>query len=103
MTQAAQEPTVWLSLAEASEYLRVSPGFLRQRVRTGSIPYARAGVLLRFRRDRLDIWLDANSKSNSGESNARSEQRSTHRAPLFLCLTLCSTRALERSRKQKNK
>ena len=50
--------TTWLTLREASEYLRVNPQFLRLRVRTRSIPFTRAGSkLLRFRRQDLDDWM----------------------------------------------
>lgn len=52
----------WWNIKQAADYLGVSVAFLRKSVRSGKIPYVRAGSkVLRFRRTELDRWLDANS------------------------------------------
>jgi excisionase family DNA binding protein len=57
----------WLTITQAGRYLNVSVAFLRKRVRTRSVPFARIGSKsLRFRRIDLDNWMEVNS--SGGES-----------------------------------
>jgi excisionase family DNA binding protein len=52
----------WMTIKDASQYLKMSVGFLRKAVREQRIPFARVGSkVLRFRREELDRWLEANS------------------------------------------
>ena len=52
----------WLTITQAGRYLNVSVAFLRKRVRTRSVPFARIGSKsLRFRRIELDSWMEVNS------------------------------------------
>jgi excisionase family DNA binding protein len=59
-----------LTLEEAADYLRWSPHTLREKMRLQQIPYYRVKGSIRFRRSKLDSWLD------SGEIIARNPERS---------------------------
>jgi excisionase family DNA binding protein len=59
-----------LTLEEAADYLRWSPHTLREKMRLQQIPYYRVKGSIRFRRSKLDSWLD------SGEIIARNTERS---------------------------
>jgi excisionase family DNA binding protein len=62
-----------MTINDASRYLKMSVGFLRKAVRRKQIPFARVGSkLLRFRREELDQWLDANS--SGGELTHRKHE-----------------------------
>jgi excisionase family DNA binding protein len=50
-----------LNVDEAAAYLGLSEKSVRKRVGDRKIPYIKVGALLRFRREQLDAWLDANS------------------------------------------
>jgi len=63
----------WLTITQAGRYLNVSVAFLRKRVRTRSVPFARLGSKsLRFRRSDLDNWMEVNS---CGGENPKHEGR----------------------------
>jgi excisionase family DNA binding protein len=50
-----------LTCQEAARFLKVRPSFLYAETRRGtnsSIPFARVGRYVRFRRDQLERWLD---------------------------------------------
>jgi len=52
----------WLTITEAAGHIGMSTGFLRKGVRLRTIPHARLGTkALRFNREALDAWLDAQS------------------------------------------
>ncbi len=62
----------WLTITQAGRYLNVSVAFLRKRVRTRSVPFARLGSKsLRFRRIDLDNWMEVNS--SGGEISYRKD------------------------------
>lgn len=47
----------WMTTEEAADYLRISPGTVRNKVSAGEIPCHRRGRIVRFRRSELDEWL----------------------------------------------
>ena len=54
----------WWDIKKAASYIRMSVAFLRKAVRLKKVPHARAGSkALRFRRQDLDEWLEANGCS----------------------------------------
>jgi excisionase family DNA binding protein len=60
----------WLTITQAGRYLNVSVAFLRKRVRTHSVPFARIGSKsLRFRRSDLDSWMEVNSSGGESRNN----------------------------------
>lgn len=46
-----------LDTKKAAEYLHINQGTLRQMVRSGEIPYARAGNKILYHKDALNRWL----------------------------------------------
>jgi excisionase family DNA binding protein len=52
-----------LTLQEAAAFLKVSERMLYDRVSKRTIPYERAGRLIRFRRSRLEEWMKAGEAS----------------------------------------
>lgn len=49
------------NLTTVARYLRVSPSYIRKRVRHKEIPFFRLGnKILRFRKEDLDRWLESN-------------------------------------------
>jgi len=47
-----------MSLEEAADYLRLSPNTLREKVRLRQIPFYKIGGSIRFRRSKIDKWID---------------------------------------------
>ena len=47
-----------LTLDEAADYLRISPHTLRDKVRMQVVPCFKVGGAIRFRRSRLDKWVN---------------------------------------------
>ena len=61
----------WLTIAQVSKYLNISPAFLRKLVRRKAIPFARVGSkALRFLRSELDAWMAVNSGKTAGTSGS---------------------------------
>jgi excisionase family DNA binding protein len=52
----------WINIREAARHIGMSVAFLRKATRNRSVPHCRVGSkALRFDREALDAWLDANS------------------------------------------
>jgi excisionase family DNA binding protein len=51
-------PPVWLTLAEVAEVVRVHQRTVRTWIRTGRLPAARVGNIVRVRRSHLDAVLE---------------------------------------------
>jgi len=47
-----------LTLKEAADYLRFSPDTIREKIRLQQIPFYRVGGSIRFRRSKLDAWVN---------------------------------------------
>lgn len=54
-----RRPEPLMTYDEAAEYLRLSPGTLRNKVSEGTIPFVKPGGSVRFRRAELDRWMEA--------------------------------------------
>jgi excisionase family DNA binding protein len=50
--------TVWLKPEQAAAYLGIALGTLRNLTSQRRMPHSRRGRIVRYRRDRLDRWLD---------------------------------------------
>jgi len=55
---AAERTREILSLSEAAEYLGQSEYTLREWVRLRKIPYSKVNGAIKFRRSKLDRWID---------------------------------------------
>ncbi len=47
-----------LTLEEVADYLRLSPNTLRDKVRLRQIPFHKVGGSIRFRRSKIDRWIN---------------------------------------------
>ena len=55
------------TVAEAAVYLKLNPDYLRRRTKAGAVPALRMGRVWRYRKDRLDAWLDAGCPSQKAQ------------------------------------
>ena len=51
--------TPWMTAEQVAAYLMVSPGTVRNWVSQRYIPFAKRGRVVRFHRDKIDQWLNA--------------------------------------------
>ena len=64
----------WLTIGETARYIGMSVGFLRNAVRTHSIPFSRVGSKsLRFDRAVVDQWMAMRTTAESGSEHASAE------------------------------
>ena len=66
MTQQKEQHfdnTPWMTVDQLAQYLSVSPGTIRNWVSQKYIPYAKKGRIVRFHRQKIDIWLMADACS----------------------------------------
>jgi excisionase family DNA binding protein len=52
------DPSPWLTLKEAADYLRFPPSRLYKLTSAGAIPHRKHEGRVLFHRDELDAWLD---------------------------------------------
>ncbi|MFC1699885.1 helix-turn-helix domain-containing protein [Candidatus Omnitrophota bacterium] len=55
-----------LTITEASRYLRVNKATIYKLAQQGTIPAFKVGKVWRFKRDRIEAWVDVNS-NNKGD------------------------------------
>lgn len=55
-----------MTLSEASKYLKVHISTLYQLAQQGKIPVSKIGRLWRFRKERIDAWLDKQENNRPG-------------------------------------
>lgn len=60
LTQTAVPPV--MNVEEVADYLRVAPATIYRLAQQGKIPGAKVGRSWRFSKDRIDRWLDEQSK-----------------------------------------
>jgi excisionase family DNA binding protein len=56
-----------LTTKEASEYLGLAEGTIRNKVMRNEIPYLKAGTSLRFRKAEIDLWLERERRKDVQE------------------------------------
>lgn len=52
-----------LTLTEASKYLKVNKATIYRLARQGRMPAFKVGKVWRFKRDRIEAWVDENSNN----------------------------------------
>lgn len=65
------QPAV-MTVEEVAEYLRIPRGSVYKLAQRGGIPCQKVGRHWRFRREAIDLWLDA---PNNGSPDQHSEAR----------------------------
>ena len=48
----------WMTLQEVAEYLQLSKDMIYRLAQSGRIPASKIGNRWRFRRERIDLWMD---------------------------------------------
>lgn len=57
--------TEWMDIGQLSQYLRVKKKTLYSMVRNGKIPSYRVSRMLRFKREEVDSWMEANRNTSA--------------------------------------
>jgi excisionase family DNA binding protein len=64
-----------MDIRQASDYLGISPDTLYKYASEGFVPAFKLGNRWRFKRSRLDEWMDRQSEMQAGEANVDPEQK----------------------------
>jgi len=64
-----------MDIRQASDYLGISPDTLYKYASEGFVPAFKLGNRWRFKRSRLDEWMDRQSERNSAEPEVDTEQK----------------------------
>ena len=64
-----------MDIRQASEYLGISPDTLYKYASEGFVPAFKLGNRWRFKRSRLDEWMDRQSDQHAADLNVDPEQR----------------------------
>ncbi len=62
---------MWMTMDEIAKYLKVSKETIYKMAQKGQIPGSKIGNQWRFRRERVDSWLEGQSNESSPTSNAQ--------------------------------
>ncbi|HKF49603.1 MAG TPA: helix-turn-helix domain-containing protein [Terracidiphilus sp.] len=66
-----------MDIRQASDYLGISPDTLYKYASEGFVPAFKLGNRWRFKRSRLDEWMDRQSEIQSGQLQVDPEQKKT--------------------------
>ncbi len=50
----------WLTVKEVAQYLKLSPDLIYKLAQQGKIPASKVGKAWRFKREKIDQWMEAN-------------------------------------------
>ncbi len=64
-----------MDIRQASDYLGISPDTLYKYASEGFVPAFKLGNRWRFKRSRLDEWMDRQSELQASEANVDPEQK----------------------------
>jgi excisionase family DNA binding protein len=64
-----------MDIRQASDYLGISPDTLYKYASEGFVPAFKLGNRWRFKRSRLDEWMDRQSEIQSGNTQVDAEQK----------------------------
>ena len=64
-----------MDIRQASDYLGISPDTLYKYASEGFVPAFKLGNRWRFKRSRLDEWMDRQSEMQAGEAHVDPEQK----------------------------
>lgn len=64
-----------MDIRQASDYLGISPDTLYKYASEGFVPAFKLGNRWRFKRSRLDEWMDRQSDLHAGEASINPEQK----------------------------
>ena len=64
----------WMTLQEVADYLQLSKDMIYRLAQSGRIPASKVGSRWRFRRERIDRWMDdmaVDAHAQDGRNDAR--------------------------------
>ena len=67
-----------LSLEELTRYLKVSKQVVYKLVQRGKIPSFKLGKRLRFRKSKIDAWIDKREQERSKKARKRNSFHASH-------------------------
>ena len=59
----------WMTLQEVAEYLQLSKDMIYRLAQSGRIPAAKVGSRWRFRRERIDHWMEGMAVDTNGSGS----------------------------------
>ena len=57
-----QMTDTWLTVKEVAQYLKLSTDLIYKLAQQGRIPASKVGAAWRFKKEKIDRWMDANEK-----------------------------------------
>lgn len=60
-----------MTLIEASTYLKVNKYTIYRLAQKGRIPAFKVGKIWRFKRDKMEVWMEENSNTNNRIKNKK--------------------------------
>ena len=61
----------WMTLQEVAEYLQLSKDMIYRLAQSGRIPASKVGSRWRFRRERLDRWMEDKAVDTAARSSRK--------------------------------
>ena len=58
-----KDNNLWLTIPEAAKYMGIKVPTVRKYLRLGTLPHARHGKIIRFKKQGLDSFLDPDEKA----------------------------------------
>jgi excisionase family DNA binding protein len=58
----------WLTVKDVAQYLKLSPDLIYKLAQQGKIPASKVGTAWRFKKQKIDQWMEAN-ENRHGEAN----------------------------------
>ena len=55
----------WLTVKEVAQYLKLSTDLIYKLAQQGRIPASKVGTAWRFKKEKIDRWMDANERKRS--------------------------------------
>ena len=55
-----QMTDTWLTVKEVAQYLKLSTDLIYKLAQQGKIPASKVGAAWRFKKEKIDQWMDAN-------------------------------------------
>ena len=56
----------WLTVKEVAQYLKLSPDLIYKLAQQGKIPASKVGTAWRFKREKIDQWMEAKENRRRG-------------------------------------
>ena len=65
----------WMTLQEVAEYLQLSKDMIYRLAQSGRIPASKVGSRWRFRRERIDRWMEDMAVNTDAQGSSKDGQK----------------------------